>query len=96
MLKAIFALNDSMAVGALSALRERGMAVPERISVVGFDDIPFTRDVTPALTTVRVPMAEMGARAMELALTPHAAELRVEHLSTEVILRASTAPRPAE
>lgn len=62
MLKAIFALNDSMAVCALSALRERGIAVPERISVVGFDDIPFTRDVTPALTTVRVPMAEMGAR----------------------------------
>ncbi len=89
---AIFALNDVMAVGALAALRERGVAVPEAISLAGFDDIPFTRDVTPALSTVRVPMAELGARAMTLALEPRGSELRVEHLPTEVMLRASTAP----
>jgi LacI family transcriptional regulator, galactose operon repressor len=60
---AIVALNDPMAVGALAVLRERGIAVPDTISVAGFDDIPITRDVTPALSTVRVPMVEMGARA---------------------------------
>ncbi len=92
-LTAIFALNDPMAVGALAALRQRGIAVPDRISVVGFDDIPLASDVTPALTTVRVPMIEMGARAMTLALEPSDAELRVEHLPTEVIIRASSARR---
>jgi LacI family transcriptional regulator len=92
-LTAIFALNDPMAVGALAALRERGVAVPDQISVVGFDDIPLAADITPALTTVRVPMIEMGARAMTLALEPSDAELRVEHLPTEVIVRASSGPR---
>ena len=90
---AIFALNDLMAVGALAALRERGIAVPGRIPVVGFDDIPLAADVTPALTTVRVPMIEMGARAMRLALEPSGSELRVEHLPTEVVVRASSGPR---
>jgi LacI family transcriptional regulator len=89
---AIFALNDSMAVGALAALRERGVQVPGAISVAGFDDIPVTRDVTPALSTVRVPMVELGTRAIELALEPRESELRVDHLPTEVLLRASTGP----
>ena len=92
-LTAVFALNDPMAVGALALLRERGIAVPDQISVVGFDDIPLASDITPALTTVRVPMIEMGARAMTLALEPIDAELRVEHLPTEVVVRASTARR---
>jgi LacI family transcriptional regulator len=92
-LTAIFALNDVMAVGALAALRERGIAVPDRIAVVGFDDIPLAADVTPALTTVRVPMIEMGARAMALALEPGGSELRVEHLPTEVVIRASAGSR---
>ncbi len=89
---AIFALNDSMAVGALAALRERGVQVPGELSVAGFDDIPVTRDVTPALSTVRVPMVELGSRAIVLALEQRETELRVEHLPTEVLLRASTGP----
>jgi LacI family transcriptional regulator len=92
-LTAIFALNDPMAVGVLTALRQRGIAVPDQVSVVGFDDIPLASDVTPALTTVRVPMIEMGARAMALALEPSDSELRVEHLPTEIIIRASSGPR---
>ncbi len=87
---AILALNDPMAIGALAALRERGIAVPGDISVVGFDDIPMTRDTTPTLSTVHVPMVEMGAHAMALALTPHESEWRVEHLPTQVVLREST------
>jgi LacI family transcriptional regulator len=89
-LTAIFALNDVMAVGVLAALRARGVAVPEQVALVGFDDIPLAADVTPALTTVRVPMAEMGARAMALALEPGGPELRVEHLPTELVVRASS------
>lgn len=89
---AIFALNDAMAIGALGVLRSRGIAVPEQISVVGFDDIPSARDVTPALTTVELPMSELGARAMELALSQQGSAIRVEHVPTRVVLRASTAP----
>jgi LacI family transcriptional regulator len=88
---AIFALNDPMAVGTLSALRERGLRVPDDISVVGFDNIPMTCDTTPTLSTVHVPMVEMGARAMELALARDASEWRVEHFATRLVLRGSTA-----
>jgi len=90
-LSAIFTLNDVMAVGALSALRSRNIRVPEDISVVGFGDIPLASDVTPALTTVRVPMREMGVCAMELALQPGRSEAQIEHFPTHVIIRASTA-----
>lgn len=89
-ISAIFALNDLMAVGALAALRERGISVPDQVAVAGFDDIPLAADLTPALTTVRVPMIEMGARAMALALQPISPELQVEHLATELVVRASS------
>ena len=89
---ALVALNDPMAIGALALLAERGISVPGELSVAGFDDIPFSRDVTPALTTVRVPMAELGARALALALGEEHSDLRVEHLACELVLRDSTAP----
>lgn len=60
-LTAIVAFNDQMAVGVL---------VPEEISVTGFNDTPIARDVTPALSTVRLPLVEMGVRATRLALQP--------------------------
>ena len=63
--EAIFAANDMMAIGCLSALSEAGMRVPLDIAVVGFDDIPTTRFVSPPLTTVRVRIAELGSRALE-------------------------------
>jgi len=88
---AIFALNDPMAIGALAVLRERQIVVPNDISVAGFDNIAMTQDVTPSLSTVHVPMVEMGVRAMELALQPQTSELRVDYCPTTVILRASTA-----
>jgi len=65
---AIFAANDAMAIGALSALREEGIAVPEEIAVAGFDDIPIARYVSPPLSSVHVPIAQLGERAMELLL----------------------------
>ena len=64
----VFAVNDVMAVGATAALRDQGYRVPEDMAVAGFDDISTLRDVRPALTTVRLPLEEMGRRALELAL----------------------------
>jgi LacI family transcriptional regulator len=91
---AVFALNDVMAIGVLAGLRRRGRRVPEDVSVAGFDDIPIARDLVPPLSTVRVPMAEMGARALTLALEPRGSSLRIEHLPTSPVLRGSTAPGP--
>ena len=65
---AIFAANDSMAIGALSALRARGVRVPQDIAVTGFDDIPISRYTTPTLSSVRVPISELGRRATETLL----------------------------
>lgn len=62
---AVFAANDMMAVGCLGALAEVGLRVPEDIALVGFDDIPIARYVTPALTTIRVPIAALGAAALD-------------------------------
>ena len=63
---AIFAFNDEMAVGAMRAAEERGLEIPRDLSIVGFDDVEKTQIVTPALTTVRQPLAEMGRMAVSL------------------------------
>ena len=88
---AIFAGNDLAAVGVVTALHERGLRVPEDVSVAGFDDVPVASDVTPALTTVRVPMAEMGRQSMRLALRGPGAAYEVVHLQTELVERRSVA-----
>lgn len=62
---AIFASNDMMAIGSMAALSAAGIRIPEDIAVAGFDDIPMARYVTPALTTVRVPIAALGANALD-------------------------------
>ncbi|MEX1187566.1 MAG: LacI family DNA-binding transcriptional regulator [Gemmatimonadaceae bacterium] len=91
---AIFAANDSMAIGALSALRESGVRVPEDVAVAGFDDIPLARYMDPPLSTVRVPTYELGARAVELLL--HGVEHKNDHarrrerVSTEIVIRRSS------
>lgn len=92
---ALFALNDQMAIGALAALRERGIAVPEQMSVAGFDDIVVTRDVTPRLSTVHLPMEDMGAEALRMVLRPPARRPRRRRVASRVILRDSTAVPPA-
>ncbi|NUQ19824.1 MAG: LacI family DNA-binding transcriptional regulator [Gemmatimonadaceae bacterium] len=90
---ALFAANDSMAIGAISALREAGVRVPEDVAVVGFDDIPIARYILPALSTVRVDIAKLGARAVKVLL--HAVGHRNEHtrvretFATELVVRAS-------
>jgi LacI family transcriptional regulator len=89
---AVFALNDLMAIGALSGLRRLNRPVPGDISLAGFDDIPIARDLMPSLTTVRLPMVQMGARALALAMEPLESGLQIEHLATELVLRDSTGP----
>ena len=90
---AIVAMNDSMAIGALATARARGLTVPADLSVVGFDDMPIAQDVTPALTTVRLPLVEMGARALTLALGTHSSGQRlIESAPATVVVRDSAAP----
>jgi LacI family transcriptional regulator, galactose operon repressor len=91
---AIFGFNDTLAIGALHAARERGVQVPEDLSVVGFDDVRYATIVSPALTTVRQPLADMGRTALILLQRLLAGELseppHVE-LPTRLVVRESTA-----
>lgn len=74
-LTAVFAYNDSMAAGALTALKDNGIAVPQNLSLIAFDDIPLARYTDPQLTTVRYPVASMAKLATELALLGAAGKL---------------------
>ncbi|MFJ6460052.1 LacI family DNA-binding transcriptional regulator [Streptomyces sp. NPDC091387] len=94
---AVVAANDTVALGAAAAIRDRGLRIPEDISVAGFDDLPFSVDVVPALTTVRLPLFEAGARAGRLAMgkeTPPPGGIAT--IPAELMVRGSTAvPRVA-
>ncbi|MFD7612851.1 LacI family DNA-binding transcriptional regulator [Streptomyces sp. NPDC059828] len=95
-LTAIAAANDTVALGACAALREKGLRVPEDVSVAGFDDLPFSVDAVPALTTVRLPLYEAGVRAGRLAVGTEAPPPGgVAMIGAELMARASTAPPPA-
>ncbi|QYJ02754.1 LacI family transcriptional regulator [Nocardioides panacisoli] len=87
---AVLALNDDMAIGALSVLRSRGIAVPEQISVSGFDDVAVAGDLAPSLTTVRLPMADMGEQALGLALLDRGSRPRRRTAGHELVIRDST------
>lgn len=93
---AVVAFNDLAATGVIRAARTLGIEVPRQLSIVGFDDIRLASLVDPALTTVRAPMHEMGARATQL-LFEHMEgdpELRWELLRGDLVVRDSTAPPP--
>jgi LacI family transcriptional regulator len=91
---AIFAFNDNMAVGVLRAARARRLRVPEDLAVVGFDDSEQATNTTPALTTVRQPLAEMGRMGVSLLLRllekRRVEGMRIE-LQTRLVVRESTA-----
>ncbi|WP_370116064.1 LacI family DNA-binding transcriptional regulator [Streptacidiphilus sp. MAP12-33] len=94
-LTAVLVLNDVMAAGALGGLRDDlGLAVPDQVSVVGYDDVPFAADLRPALSTVRLPLEAAGAAAVGLLLEPRGDEPRRVDLPAELVLRASTAAPP--
>jgi LacI family transcriptional regulator len=94
---AIFAGNDSMAFGAMSALRDAGVRVPDDVSVAGFDDIPIAAYMSPPLTTVRVAIAELGELAIRTLLRAidegNEHERRRQVLPTWLVGRQSTGPR---
>jgi LacI family xylobiose transport system transcriptional regulator len=95
---AIITGNDLQALGVYQAAREARLHIPEDLSVVGFDDLPIARWVSPPLTTVRQPLVEMAEAAAELVLGlargEEPAQTRVE-LATELVVRESTTPPPA-
>jgi LacI family transcriptional regulator len=91
----VFAVTDEMAVGALAALRHHGVAVPGRMSLAGFGDIPFAQDLTPSLTTLALPLEDLGRRAVAVAVrSGHTRRNRVERIAGHVVLRSSVAPTP--
>ncbi len=91
---AVFAANDLIAMGALVALREAGLVVPEDMAVMGFDDIPAAKLMRPALTTITLFQDRLGRRAAEMLLerlegtAPEGG--RCEELPYELIIREST------
>lgn len=92
---AIFAGSDEQAFGVAEAARVTGRRIPQDLSIVGFDDLPISRWVSPPLTTVRQPLAEMGRTAAEMLLTMIESREpigRQIELATELIVRSSTAP----
>lgn len=94
---AIFAFNDAMAVGTLRAAEERGMRVPEQLSLVGFDDTILASSTTPPLTTVNQPTHEMGRAGVNLLfrlLQGQELEAHRLELPTQLIVRASTGAYP--
>ena len=95
---AIFAGSDQQALGVYETARQRGLRIPRDLSVVGFDDLPAARWVSPPLTTVRQPLADMGRVAAEmLGSLIDGVPLRSQRveLATELIVRESTAPLTA-
>jgi LacI family transcriptional regulator len=94
---AIFGFNDNVAIGAMNAARKLGLRVPEDVSIVGFDDTLMSRVVTPKLTTIRQPLAELGRTGVSLLMRLLEGQrldaLRME-LSTTLVVRDSTAPPP--
>ncbi len=89
---ALFCYNDMTAIGALQALHESGVRVPEDISIVGFDDVPISSVVCPALTTVAQPKEEMGVKAMEMLLALIEGEERENVVvKPRLVVRSSTA-----
>ena len=90
---AIFASNDSMAIGAMNALREAQIAVPEEMAIAGFGDLPVGRHVYPSLSSVHVPSVELGRLALERMVFAIARQGQAGHthdrLDCTLVLRGS-------
>jgi LacI family transcriptional regulator len=94
---AVFAASDSMAIGAIKAIRAAGLRVPEDVAMVGFDDIPSGLTIDPELTTVRQPIEQIGTLAVETLINLIESEVRRDRISathrlvlpTELIVRGS-------
>jgi DNA-binding LacI/PurR family transcriptional regulator len=95
---ALLVMSDAMAIGAMLAARDLGLAVPTDLSVIGYDDIELAPHTDPALTTVHQPVRRKGEEAVRLlhAVIERRGTDKPEHrrLATRVIVRASTGPAP--
>jgi LacI family transcriptional regulator len=89
---AVFAGNDEMAVGVYQAARRAGFGVPEDLSIVGFDDTPMASRIWPPLTTVRLPIREMGKAAAALLIHESRRDQSLVAFQPEIVVRQSTAP----
>jgi DNA-binding LacI/PurR family transcriptional regulator len=95
-LTAIVCVNDLMAVGALRELRERGLRVPEDVSVTGFDNVTLAQYCHPALTTVHIPRDQIGRTICECLMNRESPLLEREFVvDPEIVLRDSTGPAPS-
>lgn len=91
----VFAHNDTIAIGAIGALRDGGLDCPAEVSIIGYNDVPLTDAIRPPLTTVRLPGYELGRLAAELIVTRISGGEETTNavvLAPELIVRASTAP----
>lgn len=90
---AIVAFNDLMALGLMRASQEEGIVIPDRLSIIGFDDIFGADLTTPALTTIRSPLADLGGAAITLLAAAGHPQSALSDAATEFVRRDSTAPR---
>lgn len=94
---AIFAINDAVAIGAMAIIRERGLRIPEDVSVVGFDDEPYSKYFYPSLTSVWQPVYDLGMLSAKILMN-HISndqddyEYRYELLKPELMIRNSSRP----
>ncbi|WP_342373366.1 LacI family DNA-binding transcriptional regulator [Propioniciclava soli] len=93
-LTAVVTTADQMAIGALAYCRDHGLAVPTDMSVAGCNDIWVARDLTPSLTTVHIPLEEMGGAALRLALAEENGGLKRQFFPVQLVVRESTGPSP--
>ncbi|MDR7092116.1 LacI family DNA-binding transcriptional regulator [Cellvibrio fibrivorans] len=96
---AIFSMNDEMAIGAMQILKNKGIRIPEDMSVTGFDDIAYSKYSDTSLTTISQPAEEMGKMAMDMLVQVIEGEplSQLEYvLPTEFIIRESTGPAPGK
>lgn len=90
---AIFAVNDFAAVGAAGVARDHGLRMGRDISIIGYNDAPLMADLPIPLTTIRVPLHELGRRSVDLLARLLAGEaVASEHVTPELVVRASTVP----
>lgn len=95
---AFFVASDVVAFGAMAAIRDRGLTIPDDIALVGFDDIPLARYIDPPLTTMHLPAVELGRQAGKMIIglieEGHVVVKNIL-LETELIVRASCGAQPA-
>lgn len=91
-LTAIVSVNDFMAVGAMRAIRARGLRIPEDISVTGFDDVALAQYWCPALTSVHIPRDRIGQRICDALMPDEKAPARGPVIEPELVVRESTGP----